>query len=248
MTPATAERPGDGPALVLMHGLGDSRKAFDRLLPLLPGWRVVTVDLRGHGESATAPWSWPAAVDDLREVVEQYDLEQPFVGGHSLGGMVALQYALAGHPVAGVINIDGWGPGVADRFLGEDPVAVQARIDGFIHGELPALARLLTRRSRQYREGTVRQVLQLLDGADPVAWHRDAAVPSLAVHALDQSRLRLLGKEMTRMQEAHHRGLTRDLTALPGHVTLVEVHATHGLCRTRPQTVAAAILDWAGRA
>lgn len=245
---STTDRGGDGPDLVLMHGLGDSQRAMTKVAELLVGWRVITLDLRGHGESTTAPWDFPKVIEDLDAVVAHYALEKPYVGGHSLGGMVALQYALAGRPVAGVINIDGWGPGIPERYLGQDPALVAERLRAIAAGQLPSrLARLVAGRSRQAREGTTAEVLALLGGADVVAWHREAPCPSLAFNAVaSSSRLvaLLMGREMTRLGESHRQGLRRDLAVLARErpqVSVEEVDATHGLIRTDPERVAAGI-------
>ena len=243
---ATTDFGGDGPVLVLMHGLGMKRTSLDKVAQRLSGWRVITMDLRGHGDSGSGPWTWAAAVDDLAAVVRHYGLESPYVGGHSLGGMVALQYAIAGADAAGVVNIDGWGPGVAARFPGEDPALVQQQLDRF-GAQLPTLARLLTGWTRVAREGTNGQVLALLHNADIVAWHRACPRPSLAFNAVAPARGlmgRMLGKDMARMQIAHRRGLQRDLALAAEEsplVSVAEVEATHGLIFSHPDEVARAI-------
>lgn len=243
---AVTDLGGDGPPLVLMHGLGTTRKTLEKVAARLRGWRVVTMDLRGHGGSTSGPWDFEAACADLEAVVRALGIERPWVGGHSLGGMVALRYAISGRPVAGAVNIDGWGPGVASRFPGEDEAFVTRQLARFGEG-LPPVARALTCWTRQAREGTHAEVLRLLHGADVVAWHRDAPCPSLAFNAVAPgSRVHgwLLGRDMARLQLAHRRGLQRDLEALaqadPG-VHVAEVDATHYLVSTHPDVVASAI-------
>lgn len=240
------DRGGSGPALVLMHGLGGSQRAMAKVASRLHGWRVITMDLRGHGRSTTAAWDFPNAVSDLDAVVAHFQLENPYVGGHSLGGMVALQYALAGRPVAGVINIDGWGPGVAKRYLGEDEALVEARLDRIATGDLSSRrAQAVAALSRQSREGTTRQVLALLNRADIVAWHGALSCRVLAFNATAPAGrvvTRLLGPEMARLQDSHRQGLRRDLAALTNpNLTVVEVAASHRLIATHPALVASAI-------
>jgi pimeloyl-ACP methyl ester carboxylesterase len=233
-----------------MHGLGGSRKVMRKVASRLAGWRVITMDLRGHGQSSTATWDWAAAVADLAAVIAHCRLDHPYVGGHSLGGMVALQYALSGRPTAGVINIDGWGPGVAGRFPGQDPALVASQLDRIADGELSLLGRLLTAPTRQAREGTTRQVMRLLHNADVVAWHHEAPPPSLAFNATappSRALAWLMGQEVARLQSAHRLGLSRDLAVLVQQqpkVTVVEVQANHALNLTHPDVVAAAIETW----
>jgi pimeloyl-ACP methyl ester carboxylesterase len=95
---------GEGPPIVLCHGLTASRRyvihgsrALERA-----GHRVITYDARGHGESDPAPaaqsYGYPELIGDLERVVEAEVGEERFVlGGHSMGAHTAVGYALA-HP------------------------------------------------------------------------------------------------------------------------------------------------------
>jgi pimeloyl-ACP methyl ester carboxylesterase len=244
-----AAGPTDGPTIVLLPGLGMPQRSLDQVAALLTGWRVITFDLRGHGRSTFAPWDLPGAIADVDAVIAHFGLERPYVGGHSLGGMVALQHALAGGAVAGVVNIDGWGPGMASRYLGEDPAVIDAFLDEIAAGHLPSrLERILSGLTRQGRQGTTDRVLAMLDRADVVAWHRAVTVPSLAFNAiapLGKLAARMAGPDRVRQGEAYRRGLRRDLAALALEhptVTVVEVDAKHSLIRTHPAVVADAIV------
>ena len=101
------ERLGSGPSLLLIHGLTDTRRVWDPLLaPLASNFDVVSVDLRGHGESFDgAPYDVVTLADDVHEVVEHLALTGTLVVGHSLGGYVATAYA-SRFDCAGVVNID----------------------------------------------------------------------------------------------------------------------------------------------
>lgn len=246
---AVTDSGGEGPVIVLMPGLGMLQTSLSKVASRLPGWRVITMDLRGHGASGTAAWSFADAVEDLSAVVRHFGLASPYVGGHSLGGMIALRYAMGGRPTAGVVNVDGWGPGIASRFPGEDLALVEASLATIAEGHLPSrLARVLSSLGRQSREGTNRQVLAELAGADVVGWHAAAPCPSLAFNAVapaSGAARWLLGAEMIRLQRAHREGLRRDLAALAASrpdVMVVEVDAQHMLIGTHPAVVAEAIL------
>lgn len=107
------ESAGEGPAVVLCHGITATRryvlhgsKALARA-----GYEVFTYDGRGHGESDPAPagegYGYPQLVGDLERVVEaQVGDGRFFLGGHSMGAHTAIAYALR-HPerVAGVALI-----------------------------------------------------------------------------------------------------------------------------------------------
>lgn len=245
---AATDHHGSGPTVLLLHGLGMSQGSMRRVVDRLAGSRVITMDLRGHGASATAPWGFPEAVSDVQSLIDRLALTRFVVAGHSLGGMVALRCALAGLPVAGVVNIDGWGPGISNRYLGEDAAQIDPYLKRLADGHLPGRGTaLLTKRTRQWREGTTQQVLRSLHQADVVAWHRAAPCPSLAVFATrptGRAERWLIGAEAARRQDAHRRGLRRDLAALTTErpeVRVVEADAGHGLIGTHPDTVAAAI-------
>lgn len=93
---------------MLVHGLSEDRRGWDRLVPLLAvDRRVVRLDLRGHGESPDAsPADAVSMAGDVAEVVAAAGIEEPpVVVGHSLGAIVATAYALSA-PVRAVVNVD----------------------------------------------------------------------------------------------------------------------------------------------
>lgn len=88
---------GDGPPLLCLHSLATDTRVWDRQLDdLTDRFRVIRVDLRGHGSSpATAP---PYSLDLLREdvvaVMDALDIESADVMGLSIGAILALGLAL----------------------------------------------------------------------------------------------------------------------------------------------------------
>src|SRR5919201_2174565 len=97
---------GDGDrALVLIHGLLMNGRMYDDLVPEMVsrGFRVVTVDLLGHGRSArpgdVRVHSMTIYADLVAELVEHLDADRPVVGGTSLGANVTLELAYR-HPEA----------------------------------------------------------------------------------------------------------------------------------------------------
>jgi pimeloyl-ACP methyl ester carboxylesterase len=85
------------PTAVLVHGNGGHARWWDPLLPwLVPGWRLVAPDLRGHGESAWAEPPHYALADfarDLDAVLAALVPGAVPLVGHSMGGRVALAVA-----------------------------------------------------------------------------------------------------------------------------------------------------------
>lgn len=88
---------GSGAATALLiHGWGTNRSVMTPLADRLrASHRVVSVDLRGFGESDAPEQQYPIRgyADDVAFMLEQLHLEKPVVIGHSLGGMVALDVA-----------------------------------------------------------------------------------------------------------------------------------------------------------
>jgi pimeloyl-ACP methyl ester carboxylesterase len=101
----------DAPPLLLAHGGFDFAGTFDVFAPMLAagGWRVVSWDQRGHGDSDHAVlYSWDADVRDALAVLDSTTREPvPFVG-HSKGGGVVMQLADAlPHRCTHLVNLDG---------------------------------------------------------------------------------------------------------------------------------------------
>lgn len=87
-------RCGSGPALVLLHGIGDSSEAWAPLMPILgERFTVVAPDLLGHGASdkPRADYSVAAYANGVRDLLDVLGIERATVVGHSLGGGVAAQ-------------------------------------------------------------------------------------------------------------------------------------------------------------
>jgi len=105
----TVSGSGDG-ALVFVHGWSCDRGYWEaQVEDLSPDFRVVTIDLAGHGDSGSerTDWSVEAFGRDVEAVVDDLGLESVILVGHSMGGFVALEAArrMPGR-VAGVIGVD----------------------------------------------------------------------------------------------------------------------------------------------
>jgi pimeloyl-ACP methyl ester carboxylesterase len=90
---------GDGPALVLVRGLGRSSRAWAPLVAELAGLRLLLLDNRGVGRSDATrpPYTTRQLADDVAAVMDDARLERAHTFGMSLGGMIVQQLALA-HP------------------------------------------------------------------------------------------------------------------------------------------------------
>jgi pimeloyl-ACP methyl ester carboxylesterase len=87
---------GSGPAVLLLHGIGDSSDTWRRVIPeLAQTHTVIAPDLLGHGRSdrPRADYSIAAYACGMRDLLSVLDVERATVVGHSLGGGVAMQFA-----------------------------------------------------------------------------------------------------------------------------------------------------------
>jgi non-heme chloroperoxidase len=89
---------GEGPLVVLSHGVTESIRVWVRQLESLPaeGLRVVAFDHRGHGGSlpGAAGHSVANLAEDVRAVLEQLDLRDAVLVGHSMGGVAVQAFAV----------------------------------------------------------------------------------------------------------------------------------------------------------
>lgn len=89
-------RVGSGEPLLLLHGIGHHRQAWDPVIHLLAAERdVIAVDLPGFGVSPALPdglrHDLPTMNATLGALCEALEIERPHVAGNSLGGLLALE-------------------------------------------------------------------------------------------------------------------------------------------------------------
>jgi pimeloyl-ACP methyl ester carboxylesterase len=106
---ALSERGQGEPTLVLIHGIGLDRSLWSRVVPKLEqSHRIILVDLPGHGQSpAIQPITVHAVAEALDRSLRERGVKRAVLVGHSYGGLVALEEAVA-HPdrARAVISID----------------------------------------------------------------------------------------------------------------------------------------------
>jgi pimeloyl-ACP methyl ester carboxylesterase len=92
----TYREAGEGPVLLLIHGITGTSATWDRVLgPLSERFRVIAPDLLGHGDSAKprGDYSLGAYASGVRDLCAALGHDRATVVGHSLGGGVAMQLA-----------------------------------------------------------------------------------------------------------------------------------------------------------
>jgi 3-oxoadipate enol-lactonase len=88
-----------GPPVVLIHGHSVDLRLWDEQVPVLTaaGYRAIRYDVRGHGRTMVPPtgYTWENYAADLADLLDQLGVDAAHVVGLSMGGGIALQFALS---------------------------------------------------------------------------------------------------------------------------------------------------------
>jgi pimeloyl-ACP methyl ester carboxylesterase len=107
------DRPGSGPTILYIHGLGCSKADFMEMIsiPELQSFRLVCADNPGSGDSSydeNQPLNIDGVVELIEDFVAQLGLNRFLLVGGSMGGLVALLYAERNpNKIAGFVNVEG---------------------------------------------------------------------------------------------------------------------------------------------
>lgn len=151
------QRSAPRPEFLLIHGLGLTHRVWRfQQEALAQQARVVAIDLRGHGDSPVAPQAqsmYEGMGRDVAAVVEQLDMRNAFVCGHSIGGMSMLQFAVD-HPEV-----------VAERVSGLIALSTTATGRNFLTTRAPVLARQIAKAvDHTVEPDLVRKIVALRSG------------------------------------------------------------------------------------
>lgn len=257
------EWPGDGPAVLLLHGLASSSRILDLLAPqLASSFRVVAYDQRGHGRS-TKPdrrYGFDHVAGDALAVIRAFRLDRPVLVGHSWGANVALEVA-ARWPrrVAGAVLIDGGFLSLRDemdwrtaRTVLAPPPLAGMRVEDFLamarsgfEGRLtvtPEVEAAVLSIVRVDREGRIRprlslrhhlRILRALWEQDTLALLRGIRVPTLVL----ATRVRGPRPEEVPFLEAK-RAASHAVRAIGAPVAFEWIEGIHDIPLQRPEALA----------
>ena len=201
---------GEGPPVVLLHGLSATRRNVvqgSRAL-VKRGYRLISYDARGHGRSSPAPrYEYPDLVEDLSAVLGHLDLERAALVGSSMGAATAMAFTLenpervpalvqitpayTGYARTGNADGDAW-----EKLAG----ALDEGIDRFVEVAQPTglperwrdVAREASRQRMERHEDLTAVAQALREVPSSVAWKgldalSDLDVPVLVVGSQDDS-------------------------------------------------------------
>jgi esterase len=123
---------GNGQPVIILHGLfGQSDNWVTVGRKIADQFHVYIPDQRNHGQSPhTSLHSFPAMADDLAEFIEMHQIENPILIGHSMGGKVAMTYALENpNLVSKLVIIDISPRKYPERLIHTDVISQMMNID-----------------------------------------------------------------------------------------------------------------------
>lgn len=184
---ADAAGPADAPGILFLHGSGQTRQSWSGALAeaVRRGYRAVSLDLRGHGDSDWAPdgqYSLDRFAADVRQVIEHIGGE-PILVGASLGGLIGMLIAAAPPPqVRGLVLVD-----ITARIEVGGATEVMAFMDsapngfGSLEEAAAAVSAYLPHRPRPTNTSGLKRNLRLRSGR--YYWHWDPAFMQMGRNA-----------------------------------------------------------------
>lgn len=219
--------------IVLLHGFTGSTKTWQQIVPELSDFHVVTVDLIGHGQTDApdnvAYYSMEAQTGLLEALFEKLGLKRFILLGYSMGGRVALSYAVRYKERIDMLFLESASPGLeleeerAARKLADDALAekiigngIASFVDKWENIPLFASQKLLSNvvqqeireeRLMQCEIGLAGSLRGIGTGVMPPVWH---ALPQLQfpvvllTGSLDEKFEKLAEKMQERLQNGRH--------------------------------------------
>jgi len=228
---------GDDTPMVLIHGLGGNQREWDVAgVRLARQFRIITFDQRGHGASSrSTDYSWTTRVDDLVALIEEMQLHDVTLVGHSLGAGVALEAADRIHDCRALAMIDGALP--VELPVPDGKVPGHPLRNLVVTARRAALHRILRNAPMSY--GELSRI-----GDD---YRGRFSEFDEALHTVANPALYILGSRVEHgptgpaFQAAREKAAVLALQANP-RIRVQWIDARHNMIRTHPRQVAAALM------
>ncbi|HLM91625.1 MAG TPA: alpha/beta hydrolase [Thermoplasmata archaeon] len=246
---------GQGPPLLLLHGMGGDRLLWNAVAtPLVASFRVIVPDLRGHGSTPAPTGSLLTLAEleyDVLRLLDQKQLETAHIIGHSAGAFLALRIALD-HPermrsltlVSGAAYSDAHTKSIIDRWWstfaeeGADGLALRLLKDlyypDWVEAHMDFVDQLYE--DVNHRDFTAAvawgRALKTFDERNSITAIRK---PTLIVQAMDDQ-----------VMDASHGRILRQ--SIPGSLIKIYAQTGHMIPVERPAELAAAISEHVRRA
>lgn len=219
------EEAGEGTPLVLIHGFtGSGANWRPHLAAFSPGYRVVTIDLPGHGETAAPAepprYSIEATAADIAAILDSLGIEKAIILGYSMGGRVALFFALHYPERVKALILESASPGLvtgqerAARIASDEALAgfieqngLEAFVDRWekvpLFASQASLLEAVRTKQRQQRlrnrpQGLANSLRGLGTGVQPSLWDELAGLarPVLLLTGELDTKFALIGRQM----------------------------------------------------
>ena len=218
----------DAPPLLLVHGFTGSLRSWDELRPRLTRCaRLIALDLIGHADSAApldpARYSLDWAVRDLEALLDMLELPSAHVFGYSMGGRLALYFALQARARVRTLVLESATPGIDDaeerarRRQSDDALAERIErlgVPAFVaeweaqpllrlaeHVTSSARTRVRDERLRHTTRGLANSLRGMGTGQQPPLWSRLAELecPLTLIVGADDARYCAIARRMQLM-------------------------------------------------
>lgn len=220
---------GKGEPLVLLHGFTGSSQTWE---PFIHKWssafQVITIDLPGHGHSFTQDFpTMTDYCDELKELLEFFQVKSCHLLGYSLGGRVALSFAQRHPQVVRSLILESASPGLKTEEEREERrkrdhklanMLMERGIESFVNDweELPLFSSqkylssekkeaIRAERLNQSAAGLAQSLLNMGTGSQPSWWNRlsSLSIPvQLIVGGLDRKFIHINQQMESRMNQS----------------------------------------------
>jgi len=248
---------GDGYPLVLAHGYMASKEMWDAQTgPFMERYRVVVYDARGHGESEAPPtddagYTIEMLVDDQRALMQHLGIERAFAGGLSLGGMIAMRFALTHPAMVRALLLCDTSPGMntagqwaANRQLMEGVIRTQG-VGAVMRGLYSQRAASMGIQRAEQAPAGILDFVQRLDTMRPDGFLGVARAAGEAASVLDRLGEIAAPTLIVTGDGDFFRGASEEMAERIAGARFVLINGSfHGTCLWQPEKFTSAVLDF----